>query len=281
MLRDLWVAYDGSKEADAALDLALGLARRGARVTVAHVEEIDADPPAASGSSLAVEALGLGRKAWRAHVAGIAARNAPDVELRVCSASGHPPAVLLGLLEWARPDLVVAGTHGVGGPWNALRGGVSQCLRHRASCPVLLVRRPCARNTSRVVVVGVDAPEPAAGALALGQRIALAAGARVHLVHVGSPLGLAGDPEAGGRLLLDWAAARLDVPAPAIAAELRAGDPGQALLAACSARRPLAVVVGRRPRSAFRGVIGRSVTDSLINDATCPVGLAAPVAAAA
>lgn len=42
------------------------------------------------------------------------------------------------------------------------------------------------------------------------------------------------------------------------------------------ARLELVAVVGVRPRAALRSLIGRSVTDRLVNRAACPVAVARP-----
>ena len=278
VFRRIWAAYDESDEGLAGFELAAELARRsGARLTAVHVV-----PPAEEDESVELhgaavaELLGLdagGR--WRERIASAAARTAPDLAVEACVVCGHPPLTLPELLEWGRPDLVVAGTKGVGGPWRGLLGGVSQRLRHRSPCPVLLVRPRRSTPRRDVVLVGIDDPERSTVALDLGARLGLTLCARLHLVHVRA------ERRAGARLpdergMLDWASERLYGHSLAVAAELRTGLAGPGLLAACAAHRPRVAVVGVRPHAAVRSLIGRSVTDRLVNGAACPVAVARP-----
>jgi len=277
VFRRIWVAYDESDEGLAGFELAVELARRsGARLTAVHIV-----PPAEEDESVelhgaaAVELLGLGAGSrWRARIAAAAACTAPDVAVEACVVVGHPPVALPELLKWGRPDLVVAGTKGVGGPWRGLLGGVSQRLRHRSPCPVVLVRPRSSAPRRDVVLVGVDDPERSAVALDLGARLGSTLCARLQLVHVLAERPAGACMPADERCLLAWASERLRGRSVAVAAELRAGLPGPALLAACAAHRPRVAVVGVRPHAAARSLIGRSVTDRLVNDAACAVAVA-------
>jgi nucleotide-binding universal stress UspA family protein len=276
VFRRIWAAYDDSDEARAGFELAVELARRsGARLTVVHIV-----PPAEEEESVdlhgaaAAELLGLRASSrWRARIASAAACAAPDLVVEACVSCGHPPTALRELLELGRPDLVVAGTKGIGGPWRGLLGGVSQRLRHRSPCPVMLVRPGHFTRRRDIVLVGVDDLERSVAALDLGARLGRTLCARLHLVHVLTELRSSRMPT-DERSLLDWASERLDGHPPAVGAELRGGPTGPSLLAACAAHRPRVAVVGVRPHAALRSLVGCSVTDRLVNGAGCPVAVA-------
>jgi nucleotide-binding universal stress UspA family protein len=275
----IWAAYDDSEEGRAGFELAVELARRSrARLTVVHIV-----PPAEEDESVelhgaaAAELLGLDAcSRWRARIASAAACAAPELAVEACVICGHPPVALRELLECGRPDLVVAGTKRIGGPWRGLLGGVSQRLRHRSPCPVMLVRPGRCTPRRDIVLVGVDDLERATAALDLGARLGRTLCARVHLVHVFAERRSGMRMPSDERDLLAWASERLDGHAPAVAAELREGLAGPGLLAACTAHRPQVAVVGVRPHAAVRSLVGHSVTDRLVNGAPCPVAVARP-----
>jgi nucleotide-binding universal stress UspA family protein len=279
VFRRIWSAYDDSDEGRAGFELAVELARcSGAQLTVVHVvPPVEEEESVDLHGAAAAELFGLrasGR--WHARIASAAADAAAGLAVEACVICGHPPVALRELLELGRPDLVVAGTKGIGGPWRGLFGGVAQRLRHCSPCPVLLVRPGHVAPRRDIVLVGVDDLERSAAALDLGARLGRTLCARLHLVHVFA------QPRAGARMptdersLLDWASERLSGDDPAVTAELRGGRTGPSLLAACVALRPRAVVVGLRPHAALRSLVGRSVTDHLVNGSTCPLAVARP-----
>lgn len=63
-----------------------------------------------------------------------------DVTLR--SVAGNIPVVILNEAQRVRADLIVLGSHGHGNLYHALLGGVGQKIKRKATCPVMLVRRP-------------------------------------------------------------------------------------------------------------------------------------------
>jgi nucleotide-binding universal stress UspA family protein len=278
VFRRIWAAYDDSDEARAGFELAVGLARRsGARLTLVHIVPPVEEEESELDSALAAQLLGVRATTWwHARIMMAAARAAPDLDVETCVTCGYPPTALLELIEQVHPDLIVAGTHRIGGPWRGLLGGVAQRLRDRSPCPVVLVRPGQPTPRRGIVLVGVDDLERSAATLELGARLSRTLGARLQLVHVltESPTVTGAPPDEHS--LLDWAWDRLDGHLPAVAAELRRGPPASALLAACALHRPLAAVVGVRARAVVRSVLGRSVTDRLVNHAACPVAVARP-----
>lgn len=134
VFRRIWAAYDDSDEGRAGFELAVEPARRsGARLTVIHIvapteEEESVDRHSADSA-------------------------APDLAVEACVICGHPPTALRDLLEWGRPDLVVAGTEGNGGPLRGWLGGLAalaapQPLSRDATCAQGAPRRDATSSWS-------------------------------------------------------------------------------------------------------------------------------------
>jgi len=136
------VGYDGSRGAEAALDVALGEARtRGATLRI--VGAWHAPAPLVGTTSAPSSAARLGEdmrvaltEAVDAAAAALRERGG-DVEIETVVIEGQAVTVLTG--EAADADLLVVGSRGLGGFRGMLLGSVShQCAQH-APCPVLIV----------------------------------------------------------------------------------------------------------------------------------------------
>jgi nucleotide-binding universal stress UspA family protein len=281
MFERLVVAYDGSKPAGAAAELAFELARRkGVRLTLAYVLELPDPypelPQVASGIEQAEEE-------WRERLAALAA-GAPDgasVEIEVLVASKAGPA-LLELLREHRAEVLVGGTHGVGGLKRTLLGSVSQQLLEHAPCSVLLVRDRPRLDGPRSVVAGVDGSVATPAVLAMAGRAAAVLSAQLVLAHVANELipsfasveqkdALRSWARVQGQRILDEARGSLTAPLEAVTEELREGRATHELVALCEERRPVLAVVGSRGLHGFKGLLLGSTARHLVNHAPCPV----------
>lgn len=135
------VAWDGSAESEAALDMAAGLAARdGARLKVVTV--VVPHPDAKSGALYATDTAGDMRAHAKKSLADLQEQLPIDVEteLREGDAAGE-------LLDAAADaDLIVVGSRGHGGFARVLLGSVSSELSARAPCPVVVVPRSAAER---------------------------------------------------------------------------------------------------------------------------------------
>ena len=65
---------------------------------------------------------------------------AKDIEVETIIISGEPQKEICSELEASEYDLIAMGTHGHGKFFDFLYGSVSDCLKHRTSTPILLIK---------------------------------------------------------------------------------------------------------------------------------------------
>jgi nucleotide-binding universal stress UspA family protein len=87
---------------------------------------------------------GLARSAQADAIGGLKGGQADQVEIRSRVIEGNAADVLLDAAAGA--DLLVVGSHGHGGFMRALLGSVGQHCVHHATCPVVVIREPDARE---------------------------------------------------------------------------------------------------------------------------------------
>ena len=274
------VAYDGSEQAGAAVEFAFELVRHRGELTLAYVLELPEPYP-----ELPQVAPGIERaeEEWRGRLAELAA-GAPDrasveTEVLVANKAG---AALLELLREHRAEVLVAGTHGVGGLKRTLLGSVSQQLLEHAPCSVLLVRDRPRLDGSRTVVAGVDGSAATPAVLAMAGRAAAVLSAQLVLAHAAAELipsfasidqkeALRSWAREEGQRILDEARASVTARLEAVTEDLREGRATHELVALCEERRPVLAVVGSRGLHGFKGLLLGSTARHLVNHAPCPV----------
>jgi nucleotide-binding universal stress UspA family protein len=281
MFERLVVAYDGSEPAGAAAELAFELARRrGARLTLVYVLELPDQYPELPQAAPGIERA---EEEWRRRLAALAA-GAPDgasVETEVLVANKAGPG-LLELLRERRAEVLMGGTHGVGGLKRALLGSVSQQLLEHAPCSVLLVRDRPRLDGPRTVVAGVDGSGATPAVLAMAGRAAAVLSAQLVLAHAADELipsfasldqkdALRSWAREQGQRTLDEARASVTAPLDAVTEDLREGRATHELVALCDERRPVLAVVGSRGLHGFKGLLLGSTARHLVNNAPCPV----------
>lgn len=285
------VGYDGSVQADAAVDWAAEEARhRRSRLLVTSVSDAtwltDAGLGADSGPGLGLQAAqqlveqGLAR----------ATKAAPDLDVVTSTSHRHPAEVLVEQSREAA--LLVLGASGHGALAGTLFGSVAHAAVSHAGCPVVVVRgegshRP---GPDRPVVVGVDGSPSCREALGFAAGLAAGHGAPLTLVHAWrsvSTSGFAGeywqradpglDPDTGtqatARDLLQQVAADLreQYPELTVWTSTVQGDPRGALSVAADGAALL--VVGARGLGGFTGLVLGSVSHGLVSRAPCPVAV--------
>ncbi len=195
---------------------------------------------------------------------------------------GPPAATLVEYLRESEADLVVMGTHGV--------GGLKALLMEHAPCSVLLVRQDLPTRGHVTVLPAVDGSEASLVGLLAAQSVASALGATLCLVHALDPhipfASMEPTPEMlelmrrSGEKVLHDARATVSAPIDQVTEDLRLEHPREALLAACEEHMPAIAVVGSRGIGGFHGLLVGSAARELANHAPCPVLITRPAPAA-
>lgn len=276
--RSVVVGVDGSDESLAALSWATATADlHGARLAVvaAHPVEADADPTAAGLAEEAREQAHRAARAAREQLHGWRP-GGRDIETRVLP--GNAARVLAA--QSTTDDLVVVGRRGLRAFDRALLGSVSSALAAGAPGTVAVVPAGAATDEPRKIRVGVgpvDEPDVLGTAFAEAD----ARGRPLEVLHVTGT-----DPISSALLDMDpvaasWhEAAAVDLadrlarwsdkyPTVTYTVVIRRGDPVTTLLHGL-VRNDL-LVVGGRSHSAVAGRLLRSVPDSVVRGAPCPV----------
>ncbi|ACZ87532.1 universal stress protein [Streptosporangium roseum] len=273
------VGVDGSPAALEAVSWAVQeAALRGAGLRVVHVMpawplEMSEDAPYADvgrwmrdgAASMLTEALERAREA--------------DARVRVESQllPGDPRLVLIEAAKDA--DLLVVGSHGLGGFSGMLLGSVALGVAGHTSCPVAVVRTVPAQARGEVVV-GVDGSPAGAAAIEFAFAEASLRGATLRAVHAWSqpiagcgPFALESAQETAGgerRLLAEalagWGERYPDVK---VTEQVEHMHPVEALKNA-SAHADL-LVVGSRGRGGLAGLLLGSVSHALLHHTACPL----------
>jgi nucleotide-binding universal stress UspA family protein len=285
------VGYDGSVQADAAVDWAAEEARhRRSKLLVTSVS----DASWLTDSGLGTEGgTGAGLQAAQQLVQqGVAraTKAVPDLEVVTSTSHRHPAEVLVEQSREAA--MLVLGASGHSALAGTIFGSVAHAAVSHAGCPVVVVRGDCAHRPGPdgPVVVGVDGSESCRDALGFAAGVAAGYGAPLTLVHAWRSVsagGFAGeywqradpgtDPDAGGearsRNLLQQVAADLREQYPELTVRTSTvqGDPRGALSVAAGGAALL--VVGARGLGGFSGLILGSVSHSLVSRAPCPVAV--------
>ncbi|WP_433258137.1 universal stress protein [Streptosporangium sp. CA-135522] len=197
---------------------------------------------------------------------------------------GDPRLVLIETAKEA--DLLVVGSHGLGGFSGMLLGSVALGVAGHTTCPVAVIRNLPARARGEVVL-GVDGSPCGRGAIEFAFAEASLRGVGLRAVHAWSrpiagcgPFALESAQETAGgerRLLAEalagWSERYPDVK---LVEQVGHGHPVEVLKNA-SAHADL-LVVGSRGRGDFAGLLLGSVSHSLLHHAACPL-IVAPAAA--
>ena len=182
--RRILVATDGGPSSDAALSWARALARphEASRIWLVHVP-----PPAFVG-----EAAGMAGAVAYASRAQELRSDAEDI-LRLAERAligarvesvlgfGEPAREIAQLAADVKADILVVGSHGRSGVGRALLGSVSESVKDRAPCDVLIARMPAPPSQ---ILAAFDGSEPSTRATSIGISLAREMGAAFDAVNV-------------------------------------------------------------------------------------------------
>lgn len=274
VLPPVLLAYDGSPDAERALDWAANEAKEtGSPLLVMMVEDVQEVPYGGATSTVT-----SGAPPILEHARALLA------EVGVDSTLEHRIGrVVTEILQAAgSASMVVLGSGGHGRTGELFLGSVSQDVARHATCPVVVVRRPRVSDARRIVV-GIDGSPSSSAALAYACRRAERTGEVVVALHawrvhapstdVWSSVPRTLKEENQRRLLLaeSVAGTREDHPDVQLELEAVAVDPATCLVDA-SANASL-LVVGSRGRGLVGGLLLGSVSQAVLRQARCPVAV--------
>lgn len=283
-LNRILVPLDESEQARAAYSFALKLAEKSsAEVVIAHAVEpplVLYDRP--EFAEVLLDVTREGEAKWQEKLAELAADAPAGVRVRGEVAVGPAAVLLVELMESEKPDLIISGSHGVGG-MKMVMGSVSRKLLASANAPLLLFREipPAVMAGIPEIVAAVDDSPDSRRALDMAQHLAVALGAKLHLVHViDTYLPSYGTIDTAavidqvrrrGEQILAEARDRIVAPIEQVSEQLSEGDPGDELTKICKERRPIMVACGTRGLHGVAGLFIGSVARDLVNHTEVPV----------
>jgi nucleotide-binding universal stress UspA family protein len=192
-IRRILCPVDFSDFSRRALDLAFALAARsGAEIAALHVTAASFPPMAAFPEVPALFPLDAAvMERLGAELASfVASSRTPDIPLRTVVAEGAPVTTILLEAEAQGADLIVMGTHGMGGFERWVLGSVAEKVLRKAPCPVLTVTKarpepfPLDPGRFAEVLCAVDLSEGSKETLANAVSMAQSAGAHLTLLYV-------------------------------------------------------------------------------------------------
>ncbi|MEQ1897033.1 MAG: universal stress protein [Vicinamibacterales bacterium] len=295
-IRHILCPIDFSDASTKALALAAAVARAyGARLTALHVRPtVVPHPDIPIGGPMApwlvTELDALRQRAADAcrDVAGT------GVEFDATATAGEPVHDILDRAAALSVDLIVMGTHGIGGFQHLLLGSVTEKVLRKASCPVLTVppgtHAPAGPLFTRLIC-GVDFSDCSQTAATYAASMAKASGSALTLLHViewpwretagpeieGVPTAQAQAIVESRRYLEASANERLDtlaasvMPTGAATTHVRFGKPYRELLDAARDAGADLIVLGVRGRSSVDLAFFGSTASHVVRAATCPV----------
>lgn len=148
MVKHIFVATDGSRLSDKAVDAAVGLARDlGAKLTGFHATE---DYPLTPFPEYAMFAESITPEMWKADEETRARRMLRKIEAKAkkagvafdaaSSMASHPYQAILRAAKKARCDLIVMASHGRGGIQGVVLGSETNKVLTHGKLPVLVIR---------------------------------------------------------------------------------------------------------------------------------------------
>jgi nucleotide-binding universal stress UspA family protein len=275
-----------------ALDLAFAVAARsGAEITALHVTASALPPTAAFPGIPALLPLDPEvMEQLRAELSCfVAPSRTPDIPLRTAVEEGAPVTRILAEAAKLRADLMVMGTHGVGGFERWVLGSVTEKVLRKAPCPVLTVTKappqPLPPDPGRFgeVLCALDLTDASKQTLADAVSMAQASGAHLTLLHVleYSPLEEAAVAHAGLDLSAyraqrcQQARQRLRAFAKDVGCAhdqiVKTGTPFRSILDLAEERRAGLVVVGVHGGRLLDPFHFGSTAHHVVRGATCPV----------
>ncbi|MBT2231384.1 universal stress protein [Nonomuraea sp. NEAU-A123] len=204
-----------------------------------------------------------------------ARREQPKISIRTVLLPGDPRVALIEAAKEA--ELLVIGSHGLGGVRGLLVGSVAYGVAGHAPCDVVVVRQLPSLPRGELVAAVDGAPESRRGVLDFAFAEAELRGARLRVVHAWSGFEPADSMESadkrGGRLVLREALAghREAHPGVDVIEEAVRGHPVEVLRQAAEGADLL--VVGSHGYGTFAGLVMGSVSQAMVHHSPCPLAV--------
>ncbi|MGW0481539.1 universal stress protein [Nonomuraea sp. NPDC003214] len=196
-----------------------------------------------------------------------AGHDRPEADVETTLLAGDPREALIAAGRDA--ELLVIGSHGIGGVRGMLVGSVAHGVAGRAPCDVVLVRE-VPSSPRQEIVAGVDGSETSARVLDFAFAEARLRGCRVRAVHAWNWPGPFDDAER--TVLADLLAGpRERHPGVPVIEETVHAHPVEALRQAATGAELL--VAGSRGRGTLAGMVLGSVSQALLQHAPCPLAV--------
>ncbi|MET8007621.1 universal stress protein [Nonomuraea glycinis] len=269
------VGVDGSRAGLEAVSWATReAALRDVPLIVAHVVPRWAYETTTGGYAEVAAWMRAGGKTVLAAAEDRARTEEPKISVRTTFLPDDPRAALIEAAQSA--DLLVVGSHGLGGVRGRLVGSVAYGVAGRAACDVVVVRPPLPAPAGEIVA-GVDGSQASPQVLAFAFAEAQLHGARLRVVHVRACQGGLDPAYPGGEqdglsalkeALNTLRARHRDVP---VVEELVHGHPAEVLRQAATGADLL--VVGSHGHGTFAGMVLGSVSHALLHHAPCPLAV--------
>ena len=208
--------------------------------------------------------------------------------------TGNTAEQIVAAADAVATDLVVVGSHGHKGVKKYLLGSVSDRVLRHASCSVLVVRHPPAREDGTIplleaeqprrLLVAFDGSTPSRKAVELCATLPVAAGSEVEALTV-LPLikmyrqdirqqlsWVWQEKVEAAKQGLDWVSKQVDWPKAAVSTRLdESPDVAQAILDAAEKQGSDLIVLGDKGRGAVAQFLVGSVTKKVAHRASCSV----------
>jgi len=286
------VALDFSTDADAALDLAIDVARRdGASLALYHAYEIPLGAIPPYGVPIPDSLVASVRDAAARRLAE-AVRKVEGAGLKAEThlVQAAPPSE--GIVDAAQSsgaDLIVLGTRGLTGLKHVLIGSVAERTVRLAHCPVLTVHAAEAGkkpHTGRFgkIFVAVDFSAHSEAALDLAIAVAKAHGGALNVIHaydlpasvttayaVPLPQSVWEGVQAAAAKRVEEALARATAAGVRAVPHLVMGPAADAIVSTAEAQGAELIVLGTRGLTGVKHVILGSVAERVLRTAPCPV----------
>jgi nucleotide-binding universal stress UspA family protein len=166
--------------------------------------------------------------------------------------AGGPAAVVAGVAQERRADLILVGNRGHGPARATLMGSVSADLVDHAPCPVLVARRP---RVARMLFA-TDGSETAAHAADILAAWRAFPGARIDVIHVAQ--------RTGGSTVSEQMARRLDQAGWLTQPFVRVGDAAREITRAATELDDDLIVTGSRGLGDLKRIIAGSVAHDVV-----------------
>ncbi len=202
------------------------------------------------------------------------------ISYRTRAEIGHPVESVLRVAEEEKADLIVLGSHGMGGFQRLFLGSVSEGVAHHAPCPVLIVRGKS--HEIQRILVAVDGSERSYKALQAASQIAQPLRAAISVLTVLDPAkpfpGInPADTDAFGYAHLAGKAVteRVDDLLKETGIEYRIcqerGHPVEVITAFATANSTDLIVLGSHGLGVFQQMLLGSVSSAVLHHTACPV----------